>query len=160
MKVMCAVDGSAASQKVFDTAARMIKDDGDELFIFSAPDFDPSALVINVGALHSGTFQESKAEESIHQFAIASHKRAEQVVSDYTSKAKTLGIEHVHGIVPERVGAVRSDIRKTVDKHNVDMVVLGSRGLGALKRMVLGSVSAYALTHVNASICVVKPDNK
>jgi nucleotide-binding universal stress UspA family protein len=41
-------------------------------------------------------------------------------------------------------------------KPGVDLVVLGARGLGALKRLVLGSVSEGVLRHVDRPVLIVK----
>jgi nucleotide-binding universal stress UspA family protein len=38
----------------------------------------------------------------------------------------------------------------------VDLVVVGARGLGALKRVVLGSVSEGVLRHVDRPVLIVK----
>lgn len=39
---------------------------------------------------------------------------------------------------------------------NSDIIVLGSRGLGALSRLVLGSVSSHVLHHARRSVLIVK----
>lgn len=36
-------------------------------------------------------------------------------------------------------------------------VVMGSRGLGWFKRLVMGSVSNYVLNHRDGAVCVVRP---
>jgi nucleotide-binding universal stress UspA family protein len=41
-------------------------------------------------------------------------------------------------------------------KPGVDLVVVGARGLGALKRLVLGSVSESVLRHVDRPVLIVK----
>ncbi|VEL19037.1 unnamed protein product [Protopolystoma xenopodis] len=46
-------------------------------------------------------------------------------------------------------------IVKQADKQAADLVVLGSRGLGAVKRTILGSVSDYVLHHIDRPVCVI-----
>ena len=47
-------------------------------------------------------------------------------------------------------------IENTADQISADLVVMGSRGLGALTGMLLGSVSNYLLTHMEAPVFIVK----
>ena len=41
-------------------------------------------------------------------------------------------------------------------KEQVGMVVMGTRGLGALRRTVLGSVSDYVLQHVHCPVVICR----
>lgn len=43
--------------------------------------------------------------------------------------------------------------------HDVTMIVMGSRGLGGLSGMVLGSVSAAVVSHATCPVVVVREDN-
>ena len=50
----------------------------------------------------------------------------------------------------------RDGICDWVEKHSPDLLVVGSRGItGSLRRMALGSVSSYCLTHAASPILVV-----
>ena len=42
-----------------------------------------------------------------------------------------------------------------VDQVHADMVVMGTRGLGALKRMVMGSVSTHVLQNCHCPVSVI-----
>lgn len=54
-----------------------------------------------------------------------------------------------------RWGIPKHSILKAVDKYEANLVVMGSRGLGALSRAILGSVSDYVLHHVNVPVIIV-----
>lgn len=41
-------------------------------------------------------------------------------------------------------------------KINCDLIVMGSRGLGAIKSIVVGSVSSHVLHHANCPVMVVR----
>lgn len=43
--------------------------------------------------------------------------------------------------------------------HDVTMIVMGSRGMGGLSGMVMGSVSASVVSHANCPVVVVREDN-
>lgn len=44
--------------------------------------------------------------------------------------------------------------------HDVTMVVMGSRGMGGLSGMVMGSVSASVVSHASCPVVVVREDNQ
>ncbi len=46
---------------------------------------------------------------------------------------------------------------QTVGRSRADLVVLGSRGLGGLRRILLGSVSTYAAQHLDVPLLIVPP---
>ena len=53
-------------------------------------------------------------------------------------------------------GNVRNELISWVEGNDVDVLVVGSRGLGnALKRAVMGSVSSYAVQHADCAVLVV-----
>lgn len=47
-------------------------------------------------------------------------------------------------------------IIKYVNEHPIDTIVMGSRGMGALRGMVLGSVSYKVLGNVHVPVTIVK----
>ncbi|RKO87022.1 hypothetical protein BDK51DRAFT_11095, partial [Blyttiomyces helicus] len=61
-----------------------------------------------------------------------------------------------------RAIALRGDAREEIlaksEELKAELVVVGSRGMGAFKRAVLGSVSDYILHHSACPVLVVKPD--
>jgi nucleotide-binding universal stress UspA family protein len=55
------------------------------------------------------------------------------------------------------VGAPALSILAEAEKHGSDLLVVGARGLGAVKRLVLGSVSESVLRHAACPVLVVRP---
>ncbi len=47
-------------------------------------------------------------------------------------------------------------INETLATHKIDLIVMGSRGLGAFTRALLGGVSQKVVSHANATVMVVK----
>ncbi|KAI5659317.1 hypothetical protein M9H77_28110 [Catharanthus roseus] len=62
-------------------------------------------------------------------------------------KAETLVLE----------GDPKDRICEVADEQHFDLLVIGSRGLGKIKRAFLGSVSDYCAHHVKCPILIVKP---
>lgn len=55
-----------------------------------------------------------------------------------------------------RTGNSGNEIIKEVEKEGYDLVVMGSRGLGAFSRIMVGSVSHKVLNHVETNVLIVK----
>jgi nucleotide-binding universal stress UspA family protein len=53
------------------------------------------------------------------------------------------------------LGRPARTILSSVDAHDVDLVVMGTRGEGGLPRRLLGSVTEYVVTHADVPIHVV-----
>ncbi|KAF2544309.1 hypothetical protein F2Q68_00032894 [Brassica cretica] len=59
--------------------------------------------------------------------------------------------------VPSQAGEAKDMICQAVEQMHVDLLVVGSRGLGKIKRAFIGSVSDYCAHHANCPILIVKP---
>lgn len=47
-------------------------------------------------------------------------------------------------------------IIEKAEKEDYDLIVMGSRGLGAFSRAILGSVSSKVVNHVNTNVLIVR----
>jgi len=50
----------------------------------------------------------------------------------------------------------RETICSAVDQNHADVLVVGTRGLGAIKRAIMGSVSTYCLDYAHCDVIVAK----
>ncbi|EPS58073.1 hypothetical protein M569_16744, partial [Genlisea aurea] len=58
-------------------------------------------------------------------------------------------------------GDPKDKICEAAEQLNVELVILGSRGLGAIKRWaLLGSVSDYCAHHLHCPVLIVKPPRR
>eukprot|EP00467_Chlorarachnion_reptans_P003634 CAMPEP_0114510674 /NCGR_PEP_ID=MMETSP0109-20121206/13936_1 /TAXON_ID=29199 /ORGANISM="Chlorarachnion reptans, Strain CCCM449" /LENGTH=120 /DNA_ID=CAMNT_0001690043 /DNA_START=926 /DNA_END=1288 /DNA_ORIENTATION=+ len=53
-----------------------------------------------------------------------------------------------------------NEICKYAEDHGADMLVIASRGLGAVKRFLLGSVSGYCVHNCKVPVLVVREEAK
>jgi nucleotide-binding universal stress UspA family protein len=79
-------------------------------------------------------------------------EQAKRTKEDATALLKSLRLKG--RVVTER-GPVAATIVKAA-KRGVQLVTIGSRGLDALDRFMLGSVSTYVIHHVSCSVLVVR----
>ncbi|KYZ75075.1 hypothetical protein AXX12_15995 [Anaerosporomusa subterranea] len=54
------------------------------------------------------------------------------------------------------IGSPAIVIPEFAEKNNYDMIVIGSRGLGIIKGLFMGSVSNYVVNHAKCPVLVVK----
>ncbi|XP_073051457.1 uncharacterized protein [Primulina eburnea] len=97
----------------------------------------------------SGYVEEStsKAQE---QNAARILSRAFEMCREKSLTAKTLILE----------GDPKDTICRAVEDMNIHLLIIGSRGLGQIKRALLGSVSDYCVHHARCPVLVVKPPKK
>jgi nucleotide-binding universal stress UspA family protein len=55
-----------------------------------------------------------------------------------------------------QLGKPAEVIMKGASKHRADLIVMGAKGLGAIARFLLGSVSTRVVQHANCSVLVVR----
>ncbi|GAB0490878.1 hypothetical protein MMPV_002118 [Pyropia vietnamensis] len=64
---------------------------------------------------------------------------------------------HLPAKVVTLAGDPRSVVAEFVDAAKADLLVVGSRGLSGIRKLLLGSVSSYLVSHVECSVVVYRP---
>jgi nucleotide-binding universal stress UspA family protein len=136
MKILVPVDGSAYSLKAVDNACVMAK---------SNP---PSTIVLVAAAVEIPELDEGRyIYEKMKVQAESALKKGKDV-----AQAK--------GITPEMILATgpsaADEIVSVAKKEKVDMIVVGSRGLGAKTGSFMGSTASKVVTYSPCSVLVVK----
>jgi nucleotide-binding universal stress UspA family protein len=75
------------------------------------------------------------------------------VVQRYTEKLAKAGFQVQEAV---RLGKPADEILTVAKKHKADLIVTGAKGLGALSRVLLGSVSTRVVQHATSSVLVVR----
>lgn len=78
---------------------------------------------------------------------------ARQVIDEAREHAQKHGATEVKGYVKN--GAVARSIVEFAEKHEVDLIVIGSRGLGSIESYLLGSVSHKVTGMAECPVLVV-----
>ena len=55
-----------------------------------------------------------------------------------------------------QLGRPAEEIMKVASKHHADLIVMGAKGLGAIARFLLGSVSTRVVQHTSCAVLVVR----
>ncbi|XP_038691455.1 universal stress protein A-like protein isoform X2 [Tripterygium wilfordii] len=148
MKVMVAIDDSEGSfhalQWTLDNLSNVIRatpiDDGMVTLVHVQEPFQHRIFPVGSAAVEN--IRKSQQENSARILS-----RALQICEAKMVKAETLILD----------GEPREMICQAAEQMNVDLLVVGSRGFGMIKRTLLGSVSDYCAHHAKCPILIVKP---
>ncbi|KAB1221074.1 Universal stress protein A-like protein [Morella rubra] len=91
------------------------------------------------------------------EFVNSVKENNKKLTSAFLEKAKEICASHgVNAETLTEVGDPSTAICNAVQKFNINLLVLGERGLGKLKRALLGSVSSYCVQNAKCPVLVVK----
>ncbi|WP_422485081.1 universal stress protein [Gudongella sp. DL1XJH-153] len=135
-KILVPIDGSECSMKALKRAEELGRFYEAELTLVT---------VIDSGRFISVDFKQDMINSSIEAGQEVLQKATEALV-DYP-----FGVKSTY-----RLGDIANEIITISEENNFDLIVMGSRGLGALTRVLLGGVSLKVVCHASCSVHVVK----
>jgi len=140
--ILVAIDGSRDADQALMQAIDLAESEHARLTLFSAVATPPAAAYIGVaGGVAAALAREAETEaETILRDAV---QRVPDGVSVNTVQSRD---------------AVRPALIQQITSGRHDLVVMGSRGRGALRSVVLGSVSHYVLHHSPVPVLIVHAD--
>src|SRR6266699_3837151 len=142
-KLLVALDGSESSQRAAQAALEL------------AEKLKTDLIVLHAIASPTGMSLPAPSQHEIDAYYAYARKAAMGIVGETESKAKKQGI-HVKTEIPEAVSSVVETIINHATKENVDLIIVGTRGLGGFKKMLLGSVSSGIVSHAHCPVLVVR----
>jgi len=132
-RIVLAIDGSAASDK----AVRfLIKN-------FNPQPNGPEEQPVNVTVVHAIPFLKYPEVRQAGQ----------AIVRRYADKLANAGFQVQEA---PKLGKPAEEILKVAKAHKADLIVTGAKGLGAIGRVLLGSVSTRVVQHSTCSVLVVR----
>lgn len=84
---------------------------------------------------------------------------AMQKGQNHVEKIRQMGRKKNIKIKTDVITGISSVVKEIVDyahNNNIDMIVVGSRGLSGFKKMILGSVASGVVTYADCLVLVVK----
>ena len=146
MKILLAVDGSTYSDAAIDEVLRRPWPPQSEVRIITAAE-TPSMVGAEPWALPPNYFDQ--LEKSIGEAAQRVIDAALLKLKSIENKTLTITSQILEG-PPAQV------IVDEAQRWPADLIVIGSRGLGAWNRLLLGSVSSAVVHHAQCSVEVVR----
>ncbi len=148
--ILMATDGSEEAQFAAKSAADLAKSTNSELHLIYVG-YMPSIFYESPGTMALDRDLQSRMEERAEEAARTKLKQQVQKIRD-------AGIE-VAGI-HTRVGFPDVEIVGLADKLSAGLIVVGSRGLGPLRRALMGSVSDSVVRHAHCPVLVVRQEKE
>ncbi|MDG7005944.1 MAG: universal stress protein [Nitrososphaerota archaeon] len=142
-RILLATDGSPGAEMASEVAAQVARGLGSEVTVLCAiPSISALAAPLE-GEYYSRLID--KADDAAGK-AVAAFKRA--------------GVAVAAKEVPQGKASPVQTILDYVEEEKTTLVVMGTRGLGGIKRAVLGSVSSAVTAHAPCASMVVRSDKK
>lgn len=133
-RVLIAVDGSEHSANAFEWYVNTIYLEEDEIIL---------AYCVEMAVPDSSSYTDFNKDSD----------KTERALAVITDIAKQLGVraavQRLRGTPGEAIVQAGKDLA-------VNMIVVGSRGLGKLRRTILGSVSDYVIHHSHIPVIICK----
>jgi nucleotide-binding universal stress UspA family protein len=148
--ILLATDGSEEAQVAAKTAADLAKSTNSELHLIYVGHM-PSIFYESSGTMALDPDLQSRMEEEAEE--AAKTKLKEQV-----QKIREAGIEVA--AIHTSVGFPDVEIVGLAERLGAGLIVMGSRGLGPLKRALMGSVSDSVVRHAHCPVLVVRPEKE
>jgi nucleotide-binding universal stress UspA family protein len=146
-KILLATDGSKDAELALSTAVDLANSTGSELHVVTVALGYPDPVY----QLHEAGLRYETYEEALG----AIREEAQRVLDEQVQKVIEAG-----GTVAEahlRIGERRDRaIVHLADDLGADLIVMGSRGLGGVRRALMGSVSDSVVRHAHCPVLVVR----
>lgn len=138
-KILSPIDESENSKRAFNYALYLSKNLKGEITILNVADAPPTVYVQSQKVL----------DELLEKYS----KAREKVFDVYRKLAQKEGVEIKTKVI---FGDPGQEIVKFSLKGEFDMIVIGNRGMGHLKEMVMGSVSSTVMRNAKCPVLLVK----
>jgi nucleotide-binding universal stress UspA family protein len=147
MKILIAVDGSSCSEAAVNEVAQRPWPDNSTikvLFVVHATvPLIPDPFLVGEAAHFESLGHERKISGAVLERAVQSLREG-------------IGTRNTEVIAECLEGSPKEEILDEAERWGADLVVLGSHGRGAVKRMILGSVSSAVAEHATCSVEIAR----
>ena len=144
-KILVCSDGSDKALEAAAVAAGIALKFGSQILLLTV--YDPSVIPAATMGIPGGTLASTVSAGS---YAEEVQKGVEKETGAVFQKANVPYTTH------RELGHPVDRITSTAIDEQVDLIVLGSRGLGGFERLLLGSVSEGVLHHAHCPVLVVR----
>src|SRR5215217_1038920 len=153
-KILLAIDGSEEAALAARTAADIAQKTGSELHVVHARLMLPWTGYPAAGTLTGGAVDAEDARERVAQWL-------EDQVDRIEAEGGNVAQAHLRlGRPEEGIITVAEEIVSLAEEKGAGLIVVGSRGLGGIRRALIGSVSDSVVRHAHCPVLVVRNEQQ
>jgi nucleotide-binding universal stress UspA family protein len=145
-KILLATDGSEEAELALSTAIDLANSTNSQLHVVTVGPWNPDPSY----ASHEASLR----WETYEQASEAIGKEVQEILDNQVRKIEEGGgtVQEAH----QRRGRKDEEIVRVAEEIGAGLIVMGSRGLGGLKRSLMGSVSDSVMRHAHCPVLVVR----
>jgi nucleotide-binding universal stress UspA family protein len=154
-KILVAVDGSESSSRAAKAAVELAEKLKADLTVLHAitpiAAYYRSSLASGAGAIAPPPL----SQKEIDAYYSYARRVATGIAGEIVSEAEKRNVKAKTDF-PEAVSSIVETIIGHAEKEHADLIVVGTRGLGGFKKMLIGSVSSGVISHAACPVLVVR----
>ncbi|KAK6184493.1 hypothetical protein SNE40_001855 [Patella caerulea] len=141
--VVMGIDDSEFSEYAFDFYLSNVCRKDDYIILVMVPEY--GTVIASPGILTDPIVVTELIKEEEHKM--------QTLIKKYSSKMKEA---HLGGKVKQMTGKVGESIVAAAKEEDAAMIVMGTRGMGKVRRTFIGSVSDYVIHHSHVPVLVCR----
>jgi nucleotide-binding universal stress UspA family protein len=138
-RLLLATDGSPDAERAAQTAVELSQQTGSELHLVHVGEFLPTYL--------------AQTEEEPAQLREAARRLLEEETRKVSKAGAAVAGSHL------RLGRPAEEVVALSEELSVGVIIVGSRGMSALRRALMGSVSDSVVRHAHCPVFVVRAND-
>ncbi len=147
-KILVAVDGSKPSLDAAEHAINFAEKHESEL----------TALYVVSSNVRYGYLEDDQTpglSGPLKEIVMMAMERGQKHVDEVKQKVSKTNISVNTDVIIGNESVVKS-IVEYAEEHNIDLIVIGTRGMSGIKKMLLGSTASGVVTYAHCPVLIVK----
>jgi nucleotide-binding universal stress UspA family protein len=148
-KLLVPVDGSQASMKAAGYGIHLAIIDGAEIILIYVIEDIKQGGAIGLQAKYGNV-------RIVEGFRKSREKAASEWMNTIKTSAEKKGVRLTNEVLADEGTSTAEIIVNYAKKNNIDLIVMGSRGLSKFKQLLFGSVANTVMTYSHCPVMVVR----
>ena len=145
LKILVAVDGSEPTIRAIEAVGVMAR---------STPELEALLLCVSPGAILDPLFYGGYTATTVQKLEQDQKEQQDTILDKAAKQAEALGIKVIEPV--RGYGAIANEIVRIAKERQVDQIAMGTRGMGAVGNLFLGSVAQKVLHQSPVPVLLVR----